>query len=277
MSYENHNARVGRSDFVGALGDAIRQNPVPAALVGAGIFWLFAGGRDSTLGSASLSLAGGVAKGAGHGGRAAYHAAQFAASEASDGIGRIAKGASQVGSRISDRVSETAGTAGSAVADLAEQGKQVAARVAEQVFPLGRDDADAGYEHTAPSPGRRIQDSLADLFAQQPLLIGAIGLAIGAGIAASMPRSDTEDRLLGTTADEARRRGEALWEQAKQRGSEIATRGMEEAKTRKLTPEGAADAARTIGTKLAAVTEHASKDLADRIKGTSRTPHSSPG
>ena len=35
------------SDFVKELGDAARRNPVSAALIGMGIFWLFTGGRTA--------------------------------------------------------------------------------------------------------------------------------------------------------------------------------------------------------------------------------------
>ena len=56
MNYDTYNDGRGRPDFIGELGDAMRQNPVPAALVGAGILWLFMGGRDVVLGGASRTL-----------------------------------------------------------------------------------------------------------------------------------------------------------------------------------------------------------------------------
>lgn len=276
MIYDSLGPATDRSDFINSLSDAIRENPVPAALVGAGILWLFMGGRDVRLGGASLALAGGVGQGAKQGGHAAYRGARFVAAGASDGIGRMAEGASQLGSRIAEGASGAANAAKSAAGDIAEQAKQMAVGATEHIFS-GQDDNNGSYEGAAPPVGKRIQDSLADLFAQQPLLIGAIGLAIGAGIAASVPQSDAEDRLLGPTADEAKRRGEALWEQAKQRGSEIASRGVEEVKARGLTPNDAAEAARTIGSKVAAVAEQAGKDVADRIKGPARAPSSSAG
>src|ERR1700712_1054441 len=35
------------SDFVSDLGDAVRRNPISAALVGMGVLWLFSGGRTA--------------------------------------------------------------------------------------------------------------------------------------------------------------------------------------------------------------------------------------
>src|SRR5687767_5092553 len=36
-------------DFVSALGQAVRDNPVSAALIGMGVLWLFAGGSNTSL------------------------------------------------------------------------------------------------------------------------------------------------------------------------------------------------------------------------------------
>ena len=55
-------------DFVSGLQDAIRQNPVSAALVGMGILWMFAGGNRITAAAALLpSAARAAAAGVGSG------------------------------------------------------------------------------------------------------------------------------------------------------------------------------------------------------------------
>ena len=43
MSAQNNGS--GASDFVSGLQDAVRQNPVSAALVGMGLLWMFTGGN----------------------------------------------------------------------------------------------------------------------------------------------------------------------------------------------------------------------------------------
>jgi hypothetical protein len=66
-----------RGDFIDELNDAIRQNPVPAVLIGAGLLWMFMGGaRNTVLGGASWSLFSGIAQGAQHTGAAAYRGAR---------------------------------------------------------------------------------------------------------------------------------------------------------------------------------------------------------
>jgi hypothetical protein len=60
-------------------------------------------------------------------------------------------------------------------------------------------------DHQATNPGNSaggsylaiIRSELSDLMQRQPLVIGAIGLAIGAGLAASIPMSETETAFLG--------------------------------------------------------------------------------
>ena len=57
-----------KSDFIGELSEAIRENPIPAALVGVGILWLFTGGRNVMLAGGATyrgvrSVTGGVAQG----------------------------------------------------------------------------------------------------------------------------------------------------------------------------------------------------------------------
>ena len=46
---------------------------------------------------------------------------------------------------------------------------------------------------------RRIAGDLEDMVDRQPLVVGAIGLALGALIAASIAPTRTEDRLMGST------------------------------------------------------------------------------
>ena len=43
MSAQNNGSGAG--DFVSGLQDAVRQNPVSAALVGMGLLWMFTGGN----------------------------------------------------------------------------------------------------------------------------------------------------------------------------------------------------------------------------------------
>jgi hypothetical protein len=84
---------------------------------------------------------------------------------------------------------------------------------------------------------------------QQPLLLGAVGLAIGAGVAASIPITETENKVMGDASDFVR---DAVSEKAA-KVREMAGAAVDEAKEQGLTPEGAGEALRSIGDKLGAV------------------------
>jgi hypothetical protein len=95
---------------------------------------------------------------------------------------RISEGASSVKRRASETLGSVQAAAGSASATVAETSRRVR----------------GGFEYLAQ---------------EQPLLLGAIGLAVGTAIGASAPRTQQESRVFG----EASRR---LTEKAKEMGSE---------------------------------------------------------
>ena len=71
----------------------------------------------------------------------------------------------------------------------------------------GREYADTASEYMASIPGSgadiidTVRSNLSDLFRAQPLALGAIGIAIGAGIAAALPATEIEADYLGETSD----------------------------------------------------------------------------
>ena len=82
-----------------------------------------------------------------------------------------------------------------------------------------------------------VRGNLADLFKAQPLALGAIGLAIGAGIAAALPSTDIENSYLGETS-----------ETLKSKATEIAGKQIDKAATVAATVvETAAEEARRQG------------------------------
>lgn len=51
----------------------------------------------------------------------------------------------------------------------------------------------------------RVRQGLSQLLEDQPLVVGAIGIAIGSALGAALPRTDAEDRLMGEASDSATR------------------------------------------------------------------------
>jgi len=267
--FQGTNRGGSSSDFIGALDGAIRENPIPAALVGLGILWLFAGGRNVMLGRASQTVVGSLERGAYGAGSAAYRGARAATGRVADGIGAVAESVSEIGAQATGVIRSAADTMGSG---FNRTGEMVGEAVSQaSLWATQNSDADERPQSSRPVGGAAgsfgsAQGALADLFARQPLMLGAVGVAIGAAIAASVPLSEGENRLMGETADAVKDQAGKLWDETKRRGSDLASKGLKEAEAQGLTPEAAAKAARTIATKVAGFAEKAGNDIVDRTR-----------
>jgi hypothetical protein len=78
---------------------------------------------------------------------------------------------------------------------------------------------------------------------EQPLALGAIGVAIGAVLAAMAPRTQKEDELMGETRDrlmdQAKEAGKEKLEQAKEVANAAVGTATKEAENRGLKPQAA--------------------------------------
>jgi len=66
-------------------------------------------------------------------------------------------------------------------------------------------DSASGAGQRMRSESRRVKHGFERLMEEQPLMLGALGLAIGAALGAAFPRTESEDRLLGGRSDSAMR------------------------------------------------------------------------
>lgn len=104
-----------------------------------------------------------------------------------------------------------------------------------QTQPSRRQRAIEAYGSARDNATRKASDTLD----QAPLAVLAAGLAAGAAIAALLPRSRTEDRLLRPVTDRARQTARSAYDAAKEAG-----RGR--LNELGLTPERGSDAVRSI-------------------------------
>jgi hypothetical protein len=217
------------SSFADDLGAAARRNPISAVLIGIGIASLFASGK-------SAGRVGDVLR------NAVLERVPRGAKEALDT--KVGIGASSGGLR--DAASSTFDALGDKSADAVGQ-------VAE-------------YSRTLPDPGELIdtaRDNLTELFRAQPLALGVIGLAIGAGIAVALPNTDVEDAYLGEASEAVRSKTAELAGHHVQNATTLASNVMEaaaeEARRQGLTSEEAKAAAGRVAGKVSRVAEAARK------------------
>lgn len=237
-------------DFVSGLQDAVRQNPVSAALIGMGVLWMFAGGSRITAAAALLSPAArATATGIGGG----LQASADAASSAGEGLRNAA-------SRAADSVRETVADVAATVGDTASQAYD-SARGAVTDSASGMKANFRDGTGAATSMAGTLQGNLKDTFERQPLLLGAIGLALGAGMAAAVPPTQLETEYAGDAAEKVTAQVKEFATAQVDRVSAAAERTLEavkdEAAMQGLTPQAAKDAAVAVGAKLKTVAKAA--------------------
>jgi hypothetical protein len=232
------------SAFVRDLGEAARQNPLSAALIGMGVLWLFTGGR-------TVERAGEFVR---HGGipDAANDAFEAARST-------FRSGADVIGERV--------GSAKDALRDGSAGALDSATR-------LGRDYADTASEYVSSMPGAgaemldTLRSNMTEVFRAQPLALGAIGLAIGAGIAAALPSSELEAAYLGETSDTVKAKAAEFASEQAAHATKVAGNVMdavtEEARRQGLTVESAKSAVGDISARVGRVVDVAGKGISER-------------
>jgi hypothetical protein len=117
-----------------------------------------------------------------------------------------------------------------------------------------------------------VRSNLSELFEAQPLALGAIGLAIGAGIAAALPPSEVEAAYLGETSDTVKAKAAEFAAEQTARATTVAEDVMgavtDEARKQGLTVEGAKSAAGDISAKVGRVVNAAGKGISERVSPT---------
>ena len=205
------------------LVDTIRQNPIPAAMVGAGLVWLLMNRSTSASkrvseSSASSSLS--EDKGIGVGIRHAMHDAQDAAGNVAGQIGSAVNQAGETVSRVAHQATDAAGNIVHQASDLAtsafqsasETASHLASQTSETAMTLvhGAGNAASFVADNARKGAHKLEEGFESTMSQNPMALGAAALAVGAIVGFSLPRTQREDEVLGAARDTMiRRAGEA--------------------------------------------------------------------
>jgi len=194
------------SEFVRNFGGQVKSNPLPVALVGAGLAWLMLGrGGSSRHGNGDIESryrAAGEAYSsldpeayetslkdkASHAAAEAAKAADAAFNNATETAAEAYKGATKSVSHMADRMGRTA--------------EEMADRAADM--------------------RRKTSQNLSHMVDEYPLVPGLVGLALGAVVGSILPGTQTEDRLAGDVSKELKR-------EAKREMSEQADKAMDAA------------------------------------------------
>lgn len=233
-------------DGVGAAGSSLKHG---AERAGASVAH-FARDVGEGVGSATSEAA--------HAARDGAEAAAHAVSEAGHAIADAAKGAKDTAASLGMRAADAAASAEHAAEDYA---KAAAARLA-----AGSEKVVEEVEGLAHELSKR----MANVAREQPLMVAAAGLAIGAAVAALLPRTAFEDSVMGGTSDAVKdtvseAAGQA-YEAVQDAATHVAHEVADAAGKEGLTPGAVAGAVRETAGKLRKVAEAGKEAAEDEVE-----------
>ena len=188
-----------------SVADTARENPLGAALVGMGIFWFFAGQpRIADMARATGETFGSAGRYGADMGASAADAVSSAARQASGAVGSAARQAGDFTGSVGETLRSTTARQSHAVREIASSART----------------------------------QLGDILHEQPLLLAAGAFALGAAMAASLPLTDVEERVIGDAAESLKDSAQHVGEGGvSARLQAAASAARDEARRQGLTPE----------------------------------------
>jgi hypothetical protein len=185
-----------QGSFLDSLTAAARENPLAAALLGGGALWLLIG--SDKLKNAAGSITSATAPIADLGARA--QKSTFSSWE--DSYGSMRNRASRMQEEASHTVNEAVQNASTAASDAISGAAETMSERIDEGVAGAREMFDRfGRALPRKETMTQMQSSLSDLLERQPLVLGAVGLAIGATVAGALAKSGLEDEWVGELSD----------------------------------------------------------------------------
>lgn len=218
--------------LVKSLADSARSNPGAALLIGAGLTMMLTKttGADvmssassairaaSSAGAdAAVAAAGGVKSAAGTAADTAKSLAGQAGHKVSDMAGKMTDKVAGLATDTANSVKETAAATAGSLRGTADDLRDRAGEQVDQARRMVHDGQDAAQqlEQDATRLAADTRQAMSKLLEEQPILVAAIGTALGAIFGAALPVSQAERNVLGKMGAEAIDKGRDVLETAK--------------------------------------------------------------
>ncbi|GKQ53511.1 hypothetical protein [Bradyrhizobium sp. Ce-3] len=180
-----------RGSFLDNLREAVRENPLAGILIGGGALWLLVG--NARVKSAASSVSEAVWPKADTGAPDTRPAPKFTNSPPT--APEMDVGSSQP---LSDTLRDARSSASDAMSNAAGTIKD---RLDEGVAYAQESFGKLGDKLPQSETIAQVQSSLSDLLERQPLLLGAMGVAVGAALGSALSASDLENEWVGEFSD----------------------------------------------------------------------------
>ncbi len=184
-------------EYVDNLGRVLKQNPVPATLTGISLLWLMASTSSRTNGEFHTDADAGTSKTQKT--KDKYHQVMEKVGETTESVKQF----------VSEKVDSTAQSARETSDALGEKGS-------------------SAYQ-TARHQASRAKGGIISLWHEQPIILAAAGLALGAAFGMGLPRTRKEDELMGDTSDRLKHEAEQTAREQVEKGKQVVQSAAEAA------------------------------------------------
>ena len=235
----------GGGDWMRNLGRQLADNPLPVALMGAGLAWMMtaqrragetrtAGTKDGSVDTTEPASINDAID------RTAAMASQFektkrtvkrktksasdATPDAYANYSDIESGADETGAVASSmpaKAAELAGNVYERAGDAVERAKETTAEAYERARDAARRSASSAVEGTR---------GLTRFMREEPMVLAGLGIALGALVGALLPATEIENRAMGEASDALKRDAKEAAREQWERGKDLAEDGWDEAK-----------------------------------------------
>ena len=208
-------ATVGKAQGAGSsIVETIRANPLPAALTGIGLSWLFVSGRRQSQRQPRYQQSR----------RYAYdHPRDYEEERGTSGAS-----ADQALERARDRVGETASqaqdTAGQVASQAQDTAGQITDRAQDQASKLGSQARNqvSRLGDRAQHQARRASSGFQRMLQENPLTVGALAVGVGAAVGLAIPETAKEHEVMGEARDNLVEKTQEKAQEAQQKVQSVA-------------------------------------------------------
>lgn len=179
-------------EFGRNLGNQVKQNPMPLVVTAIGLSWLIFGSRPRAYRQTEMTGEQYATEDLEH------DRSSVGTDSAPRVIDRVSDTAHKAKDMMKDAIDSTTSGVSEVVGGAKDAVKGATARVGELTHAIGYSAFDARERMRETTVSTR--ETLATLLDEQPLVVGGLGIVLGAVLGAMLPSTEAEDRLFGATS-----------------------------------------------------------------------------